>query len=166
MLRVGHLPGDGVGELLDTFGEQFGVDQARFDQRGDELAVGSASEAAGDGHGQLRDAPVVDLGEEQDHRIVVVGAIGDLIGAHATFPARRQTDLGEADAVGLHPEVLVLGGVQPEVASIWCAVAPERSLTTARSASSDLVAMRGAGPRPAVLRERPGCPAPGSRGRR
>jgi hypothetical protein len=112
---VSDLDGDGVGELLDAFCEQLGVDEARLDQRADELAIGASSEATGDGHGQLRGAQVVDLGEQEGHRVVVVGAIGDLLGANAALPAQRQTDLREADAVGVHPEVLVIGGTHPEV---------------------------------------------------
>ena len=73
--------GDDVRELLDASGETVGVDEARLDQRADELPIGAASEAIGDGHDQLRGARVVDLGEQQCHRVAVIEVIGDLLGA-------------------------------------------------------------------------------------
>lgn len=120
--RIADLGSEGSWELPDAVAEDLEIDESGLDERTDELAVRATSEATGDGHRQLGGAQVMDLGEQQRDGVLEVGAVVDLLGAEAALPAIRQGDLREGDAIGVHPEALVIGEPLPKAASITCGV--------------------------------------------
>jgi hypothetical protein len=96
-----------LGEPVDPFVERLGVDVAGLDESSDEGAIRPAPEPTGDRHSQLRHAEVMDLEERQQHWIVGITAVANLLGQQPPLPSDRKGDLRQRDAVRVDTEALV-----------------------------------------------------------